>query len=75
MTNFFSGYDNWKLASPEDEERETECDCCGEMKVGCVDIVYSGMDTHACPKCRDAEEDCDEAADRGDWEFHQRNDR
>ena len=34
------------------------------------DRIRRGMDVHACPKCRGAEED--EDADRGDWECHQR---
>jgi hypothetical protein len=53
----------------------SECDCCGEMKPDCEDIWvrYVG-DTHACAKCRDAEEDRDEAADRGCWQCHQARD-
>jgi hypothetical protein len=51
--------------------KPTECDCCGEMKAGCIDLVWCGMDTHACPKCRHEEDDNnDMAANRGDHEFH-----
>ena len=39
-------------ARQEAEERVSECDCCQQMKAGCVDLVYLGMDTHACPECR-----------------------
>ena len=35
-----------------EEERVSECDACGELKSGCRDLVYMGMDTHACPECR-----------------------
>ncbi len=54
-------------------ELRSECDACGEMKYDCRDIVFRGMDVHACPKCRGCEDD--EAADRGDWEFHRDYDR
>jgi hypothetical protein len=50
-------------------EHASECDCCGELKYGCRDVTWRGLDTHACPKCLN-DEDEDEAADRGDWEFH-----
>jgi hypothetical protein len=50
---------------------ETECDCCGEMKASCVDLIWCGMDVHACPKCRHEEDDNNDlAANRGDYEFH-----
>ena len=39
-----------------DRERRSECDCCGKMKYDCVDLVYLGMDTHACPACRGEED-------------------
>ena len=69
----FLVYDNVPDDLICDECRVSECDCCGEMKAGCVDTTYLGMDVHACPKCRDAEEDA--AADRGDWRFHQDHDQ
>ena len=40
-----------------DEERASECDCCGKLKYGCVDLTYMGMDTHACPQCRFEDDD------------------
>jgi hypothetical protein len=69
-------YDHWKTTEPEQDGDEfpqhfSQCDCCGEMKPDCEDIVYQGMDTHACFKCRGNAEDEDEAADRGDHEYHQ----
>jgi hypothetical protein len=39
-------------ANAPDREFLSCCDCCGEMKYGCVDLVFMGMDTHACPTCR-----------------------
>ena len=54
------------------EERASECDACGELKYGCRDVTWRGLDTHACPKCLDDE---DEDADRGDWEFHRDHDQ
>jgi hypothetical protein len=52
------------------EDFLSQCDCCGELKYGCIDVVAYGLDTHACPACRGHAEDDDEAADRGDFEFH-----
>lgn len=41
----------------EPEERLNQCDCCGKMKYGCVDLWVSYVgDTHACPECRGDEE-------------------
>jgi len=37
---------------PRHEEHRSECDACGKMKYDCRDVVYLGMDTHACPECR-----------------------
>ena len=34
------------------EDRPSQCDCCAAMKYDCVDLVIMGMDTHACPECR-----------------------
>ena len=48
-------YEAWLDA--RSEERLSECDCCGEMKSGCEDVTYMGMDTHACPKCRYCDEE------------------
>ena len=75
------GYDAWKTRSYlddgadnfPDERLVSQCDCCGEYKPDCEDRTWRGMDVHACPKCRGAEED--EAADRGDWKFHQEHDQ
>ena len=36
-----------------DREYLSECECCGQMKYGCVDLVYMGMDTHACPSAEE----------------------
>jgi hypothetical protein len=51
-----------------------ECDCCGEMKSGCVNTTTGGsfpMDVTACPKCRGANEiacdNCGEEAEEWDW--------
>lgn len=35
-----------------DREYLSQCDCCAAMKYDCVDLVIMGMDTHACPECR-----------------------
>ena len=47
-------YEAWLEAKAEYDEDQhvSECDCCGKMKAGCRDVVYLGMDTHACPQCR-----------------------
>jgi hypothetical protein len=51
-------YEDLEARRMEDrQERLSQCDCCGEMKYGCVDLVYMGMDTYACPKCRHSDED------------------
>jgi hypothetical protein len=50
------------------EDRASCCDCCGELKTDCRDQTWRGMDVHICPECRGADDD--EAADRGDFEFH-----
>ena len=55
--SIYRTYDDWKLDSPEEEELASECDCCGKLKYGCVDLVYQGMDTHACPQCRFEDDD------------------
>ena len=41
-TDYPEGYGN---------DKEYECDCCGKMKHGCTNIVWHGMDVHACPAC------------------------
>ena len=61
---------DWSEPNMPDERLVSQCDCCGEYKHDCEDRTWRGMDVHACPKCRGAEED--EDADRGDWECHQR---
>jgi hypothetical protein len=43
---------DWSEPNMPDERLVSECDCCGEMKPDCEDIVWRGMDTHACAKCR-----------------------
>jgi hypothetical protein len=50
-------FEAWRDAL--EDERLSECDCCGKMKAGCVDIVAYGLDTHACPQCRGLEGDDD----------------
>jgi hypothetical protein len=64
---------DWSESNMPDERLVSQCDCCGEMKAGCVDLVWCGMDTHACPKCRNEEDDL--AANRGDYEFHRDHDQ
>ena len=44
--------EEWKLMEDDEALHVSECDCCGLNKVGCIDLVYMGMDTHACPECR-----------------------
>jgi hypothetical protein len=56
------------------EEFLTQCDACGELKYGCVDLIAYGLDTHACPKCRNEAEDDDPGADYADWRYHQDHD-
>ena len=53
-----------RLEALQDEAREeydreylSECDACGQMKYGCEDLVYLGMDTHACAGCRGEDKD------------------
>lgn len=46
-----------------DDERLTQCDCCGLMKPHCTDLTGYGLETHACLSCRGIEED---AYDDGD---------
>jgi len=59
-----------------DERLTSQCDCCGEYKSDCVDLVWCGMDVHACPKCRHEEDDANDlAANRGDYEFHRDHDQ
>jgi hypothetical protein len=62
-------YDSWKTRSDmddaawrnaRDDELVSQCDCCGKMKAGCVDMTIGGrfpIDVHACPECRGDEED------------------
>ena len=65
MTNYLPGYDAWKTdmsGTPYDDrlppdEIESECDCCGQMKYGCRDIIAYGMDTHGCTECLGDETD------------------
>ena len=55
--NGLPGYDEWKTREPNyddfEDERESECDCCGERKAGCsyVWLPHVG-DTMACLQCR-----------------------
>jgi hypothetical protein len=38
----------------------SECDCCVQMKAGCINTTTGGsfpMDVRACPQCRGADED------------------
>ena len=60
MTNYLPGYDAWKTDSgreDDEDERLSECDCCGKMKHGCRDIIAMGMDTHGCTECLGDETD------------------
>lgn len=47
-------FEEWSFA--EEKEYLSECDACGKMKRGCRDVVYMGMDTHACPQCMGEED-------------------
>jgi hypothetical protein len=41
-------------------DKLSECDCCAQMKAGCINTTTGGsfpMDVHACPQCRGADED------------------
>jgi hypothetical protein len=53
-------YDRWKTTDPADrygsDDYRSQCDCCGAMTYGCVDLVLydvdpRGIDAHVCPKC------------------------
>ena len=44
--------EEYKFMDDDEAMHISECDCCGLNKVGCIDLVYMGMDTHACPECR-----------------------
>jgi hypothetical protein len=63
----FSSYDGWKQQEPE---HASQCDCCGKLKHGCVDIVAFGMDTHACPECRGVDDPDDARDDAQDREMN-----
>lgn len=41
-------YDDWKLASPDDER---ECDCCSKRRK-LTRCWVSGIETYACAECR-----------------------
>ena len=58
---------DWSEPNMPDERLVSQCDCCGEYKSDCEDLVWNGMDVHACPKCRNAEDD--EYGDRADYEY------
>ena len=59
MSNFFRGYDSWKLATPpEYEEDGVECEEC--LGTGTLYVVYSW---HGYPQ--DGEEDCPECSGTG----------
>lgn len=52
------------------EEYRSQCDCCGKMKYGCVDLWISYVgDTHACPECRGEAEENHENFVRADKRF------
>ena len=59
-------------ALQKDDEKVSQCEACGELKADCVSTSFHGLDVYACAACRGAEEERDEAANRGDWEYHQR---
>jgi len=53
-----SSYDTWKTASPDDERRTYDCDCCGAATPArlirqCTSTT--GIETFACPACRGEE--------------------
>jgi hypothetical protein len=51
-----------------------QCDGCGAWKLDCdYTTAPGGLETFACAACRN--QDDDEAADHGDWQFHQERDR
>lgn len=55
-----------------DERLTSKCEACGEYKPDCEDIHVPRIgDVHACSRCRAELAEYDEAADRGDFEFHQ----
>lgn len=41
------------LCAELEQQIKRECDCCGEMKPDCENVVAMGMDTTACEDCRD----------------------
>lgn len=47
-------YDDWKLASPDDER---ECDCCGKRRELTRCWTSCGIETYACAKCRGEDEE------------------
>jgi hypothetical protein len=49
---------------------ERECDICGEMKLDCQEGHWIRGNGFACPDCQDTMEDDDQAADYGDWAYH-----
>lgn len=51
-------YDDWKLASPDDEQDDQrgECDCCGKRRL-LSRCWPSGIETYACDECRGESDD------------------
>jgi hypothetical protein len=49
-------YEAWldAKAAWEEDERISECDCCGQMKKGCVMVPanWTHPEANACPECR-----------------------
>jgi hypothetical protein len=56
-----SSYDAWKLASPDDERRDYDCDVCGKPSRDVEQCwTTTGLETWACPACRGDEEEEEE---------------
>jgi len=47
----------WRILDARDarnNEKLSQCDCCGRMRPGCIDTDTGGafpIDVHACPEC------------------------
>jgi hypothetical protein len=51
MTTRYCTYDDWKTASPDDDEPTGECDCCGKRRL-LTRCWARAIETHACDECR-----------------------
>jgi hypothetical protein len=68
--NGLPGYDQWKTRSDLDDAPDADLRCCGNCHYG---LSLNDDDEWVCERCDVPEED--EAADRGDWKFHQERDQ